>query len=147
MDLVKKLLALDLKATTAKMLEGCWTHITISDNLDAMGLVGSKPVHIIHQVNHKTQCQQGSKPTANQHQCGNCTKLHLPGCASCLAKDVTCNKCAKVEHWKPRCCGGSPKKPLKKGKGRGQKIDNIGMKDYHLDEVDIVSISQYHQSE
>ena len=43
-DLVKKLLALDLKATTAKMLEVCWTHIAISDNLDALGLVGSKPI-------------------------------------------------------------------------------------------------------
>ena len=52
-DLVKKLLALDLKATTSKMLEVCWTHITISDNLDAMGLAGSKPIHAIHQGNHK----------------------------------------------------------------------------------------------
>ena len=66
-DLVKKLLALDLKATTAKMLEVCQTHIAISDNLDAMGLAGSKPIHAIHQGNHKKQCQQGSKPTANQH--------------------------------------------------------------------------------
>ena len=52
-DLVKKLLALDLKATTAKMLEVCRTHITISDNLDALGLVGSKP---IHQGKHNKQC-------------------------------------------------------------------------------------------
>ena len=56
-DLEKKLLALDLKATTAKMLEVCWTHIAISDNLDAMGLAGSKPVHAIHQGNHKKQHQ------------------------------------------------------------------------------------------
>ena len=34
-ELVKKLLSLDLKTTTAKMLEVCHTHITISDNLDA----------------------------------------------------------------------------------------------------------------
>ena len=59
-DLVKKLLVLDLKATTAKMLEVCWTHITISDNLDAICLAGLKPVHAIHQGNHKKQCQQGS---------------------------------------------------------------------------------------
>ena len=55
------------------MLEVCWTHITISDNLDAMGLAGSKPVHAIHQGNHKKQHQQGSKTTANQMQ-GNCTQ-------------------------------------------------------------------------
>ena len=114
-----------------------------------MGLAGSKPVHAIHQGNHKKQRQQGSKPTANQHQCGNCT--HLPGHASCLAKDATGNMCGKVGHWEPRCHGSSlkkpPKKPLKKEKGRGQKIDNVGTDDYHLDEVDIASVSQYHQSE
>ena len=125
------------------MLGVCQTHIPISDNLNAMGLVGSKPIHAIHQGSHKKQHQQGSKPTANQHQCGNCMKSHLPGCASCLAKDVTCNKCGKVGHRKPRCHGGSPKK----GKGRGQKIDNVGTDDYHLDEVHIASVSQYHQSE
>ena len=120
-DLVKKLLALDLKATTAKMLEVCQTHITISDNLDAMGLARSKPIHAIHQGNHKKQRQQRSKPTANQHQCGNCTKSHLPERVSCLAKDAIYIKCRKVGHWKPRCCGGSPKKPSKEGKGRGQR--------------------------
>ena len=40
-----------------------------------------------------------------------------------------------------------PKKPPKKGKGRGHKIDNVGTDEYHLDEVNIVSVSQYHQSE
>ena len=52
-DLVKKLLALDLKAATAKTLEVCQTHIIISDNLDAMGIAGSKPIHAIYQGNHK----------------------------------------------------------------------------------------------
>ena len=37
-ELVKKLLALDLTATTSKMFEVCCTHIAISDNLEAMGL-------------------------------------------------------------------------------------------------------------
>ena len=58
-ELVKKLLALDLKATTAKMLDVYQTHIAISDNLDALGHVGSKPVHAIQQGNHKKQRQQG----------------------------------------------------------------------------------------
>ena len=108
-DLVKKLLALDLTATTAKMLEVCRTHIAISDNLDALGLVGSKPVHAIHQGKHNKQRQHGVKQPGNQHQCGNCTKSHPPGRSSCPAKDSTCNKCGKVEHWKPRCHGGAPK--------------------------------------
>ena len=62
-DLVKKLLALDLKATTAKMLEVCQTHIAISDNLDALGLVDSKPIHGIHQGEHNKQ--HGAKQTVN----------------------------------------------------------------------------------
>ena len=107
------------------MLEVCQTHIAISDNLDAMGLAGSKPIHAIHQGNHKKQHQQGSKPTTNQQQCGSCIKSHPPGHASSPAKDVTCHKCDKVGHWKPRCHGGSPKKPLKRGKGRAQKIDTV----------------------
>ena len=78
-DIVKKLLGLDLKATTAKMLEACRTHITISDNLDALGLVGSKSIHAIHQGKHNKQCQHGAKQPGNQHQCGNCTKSHPPG--------------------------------------------------------------------
>ena len=52
---IKKLLALDLKVTTAKMLEVYQTRIAISDNLDAMGLASSKPIHAIHQENHKKQ--------------------------------------------------------------------------------------------
>ena len=150
-DLVKKLLALDLKATTAKMLEVCQTHITISNNLDALGLVGSKPIHAIHQGKHNKQCQHGAKQHGNQHQFGICTKSYLPGQLSCPVKDSTCNRCGKVGHWKPRCHGGVPKgqqqpnKGAKKGKSRGpKKIDDIGTyQDYHLNEVDIVSVLQY----
>ena len=38
-------------------------------------------------------------------------------------------------------------KETTKGKDRGQKIDNVGTDDYHLDEIDIASVSQYHQLE
>ena len=100
--LVKKLLALDLKATTAKMLEVCCTHIAISDNLDAMGLSDPKSVSAVKQQGK--QHHHGHKQSnGNQHQCSNCTKSHPLGQASCSAKDATCNKCGKVEHWKPRC--------------------------------------------
>ena len=150
-DLVKELLALDLKATTAKMLEVCQTHITISDNLDALGLVCSKPVHAIHQGKHSKQHQHGAKQPGNQHQCGNCTKSHPPGHASCPAKDSNCYKCGKVGHWKPRCHGGVPKgqqqskKGAKKGKSRGpKKINDVGTdQDYNLNEANIGSVSQY----
>ena len=63
-----------------------------------------------------------------------------------------CNKCGKVGHWKPRCHGGVPKgqqqqpnKGTNKGRTRGpKKIDDVGTdQDYHLDEVDIVTVSQY----
>ena len=133
------------------MLEVCWTHITISDNLDALGLVSSKPIHAIHQGKHNKQHKHGAKQHGNQHQCRNYTKSHPPGRSSCPAKDSTCNKCGKVGHWKPRCHGGVPKgqqqsnKGAKKGKSRAQKkINDVGNnQDYHLDEVDIASVSQY----
>ena len=72
------------------------------------------------------------------------------------AKDATCNKCGKVRHLKPRCCGGVPKqqqqKPNKGGRrgrtrGPSKKINDIGTdQDYHLDEADIVSVLQYPQN-
>ena len=43
-DLVKKLLAHDLTATTAKILEACHNHNAIADNINAMGLTGSESV-------------------------------------------------------------------------------------------------------
>ena len=54
-ELVKKLLALDLTATTAKMLEVCRTHIAISDNLEAMGLKEQKTVNAIRRQNKPRQ--------------------------------------------------------------------------------------------
>ena len=61
-ELVKKWLTLDLKVTTAKMLETCRTHIAITDNLNAMGL-RSKPVNVVNKWNwwpqsHPQQWQQ-----------------------------------------------------------------------------------------
>ena len=67
-ELVKKLLALDLTATTAKMLEVCRTHIAISDNLEAMGLKEQKTVNAIRRQNKP---RQGRKPPADSaHSCG-----------------------------------------------------------------------------
>ena len=60
-ELIKKLLAPDLTATTTKMLEVCHTHIAISDNLKAMGLKEQKAVNAIQRQNKP---QQGKKPPA-----------------------------------------------------------------------------------
>ena len=62
-ELIKKLLTLDLKATTPKMLEVCQTHIAISDNLEAMGLKEQKTVNAIRKQNKP---HQGKKPPAGQ---------------------------------------------------------------------------------
>ena len=60
-ELVRKLLALDLKATTAKMLETFRTHIAIADNLHAMGLISK----IVNAVNKQSQ-QPQSHPQQQQ---------------------------------------------------------------------------------
>ena len=46
-DLVKKLLALPIKETTAKMLEVCRTRIAINGEMEVMGLGSSKTIHAI----------------------------------------------------------------------------------------------------
>ena len=111
-ELVKKLLALDLTATTAKMLEVCRTHIAISDNLEAMGLKEQKTVNAIRRQNKP---RQGKKPPADSaHSCGRCTKSHPPGRSSCPARDDHCRGCGKLGHWKPKCRSGQ-KGPKDKG--------------------------------
>ena len=54
-DLICKLLTLKLTATTSEMLEFCHTHITISDNMNAMGLTGSKTINAICQQKQQSQ--------------------------------------------------------------------------------------------
>ena len=67
-ELVKKLLAHDLTATTSKMLEVCCTHIAISDNLEAMGL---KEQRTVNDMWMQTKPCQGKKPPIDSiHSCG-----------------------------------------------------------------------------
>ena len=47
-ELVKKLLALPIKETTAKMLEVCRTHNAINSVMEALGLGNSKTILAIH---------------------------------------------------------------------------------------------------
>ena len=58
-ELVKKLLAMPITATTAKMLETCRTHIAINGEMDAMGLGSSKDVHTIRKGPPRKGQRQG----------------------------------------------------------------------------------------
>ena len=82
-ELVKKLLALPIKETTAKMLEVCRTHNVINSKMEALGLGSSKTIHAIHKGPQQKGQRKGHKPQQQQHRqqhsCGNCTKQHTPG--------------------------------------------------------------------
>ena len=78
-DLIKKLLAMKIKATTAEMLAVCCTHIAITDNMSSMGL----PTKAISAV-QKTM----KKASSHGNPCGNCTKCHTPGREHCPAKEL-----------------------------------------------------------
>ena len=76
-ELVKKLLALNLKATTVKMLKTRKTHIVIADNFNVMGL-NSKTASAVKKwsqqpQSHPQQQQPKMANLQNQHACGNCT--------------------------------------------------------------------------
>ena len=125
-DLVCKLLALKLTATTSKMLELCCMHITISDNMNAMGLTGSKTVSAIccQKQQHQWQQPQQQKShttSTSQHTCSNCTKSHVPGRSSCPAKDSVCSGCSCTGHWWPCCRSSSGPQAIKKMEGTKKK--------------------------
>ena len=143
-ELIKKLLALDLMATTSKMLEVCHTHIAISDNLEAMGLKEQKTVNAIWRQNKP---HQGREPPADSaHSCGCCTKSHPPGRSSCPARDDHCQGCRKLGHRKPKCRSGQ-KGPKDKGPkhhtrgGKQRKVNEVGTdEDPHYNEVGVVAV-------
>ena len=81
-DLIRKLLAMKIEATTAEMLAVCHTHITIADNMSSMGL-STKAVSAVQKVIKKA--------SSHGNPCGNCTKRHTPGRKHCPAKDSTCH--------------------------------------------------------
>ena len=143
-ELIEKLLALNLKATTPKMLKVCWTHIAISDNLEAMGLKEQKSVNAIRK---QYKPHQAKKPPADSvHSCGHCTKFHPPGQSSCPAWDDICHGCGKKGHWKPKCQSGNkgPKDKAPKYHnwgGRQKKVNEVGTdEDPHCDEVGVIAV-------
>ena len=156
-DLVKKLLALPIKETTAKMLEVCRTHIAINGEMEAMGLGSSKTVHAIQKGpprkeptkgQHKPQQQR--QQTQQQHSCGYCTVQHTPGRASCPAKDAKCGACGKIGHWKRKCrttkrrqAATGQRQPQQNGgpRPRQNKIHDVGTDaDAHCDEVRVATV-------
>ena len=93
-DLIRKLLAMKIEATTTEMLAVWYTHIAITDNMSSMGL----PTKAIGAV-QKTM----KKASSHGNPCGNCTKHHTTGREHCPAKDSTCHSCQKIGHWKQKC--------------------------------------------
>ena len=69
-DLIRKLLAMKIEATTAKMLAVCHMHITITDNMSSMGL-STKAISAVQKTMKKS--------STHSTPCGNCTRHHTPG--------------------------------------------------------------------
>ena len=142
-ELIKKLLALDLTATTPKMLKLCCIHITILDNLEAMGM--KEKDNECH--TEAKQTSQGKKPLADSvYSCRHCMNSHPPGRSSCPARDDKYHGCGKLGHWKPKCQSG-PKGPMDKRPkhhnrgGKQRKINEVGInEDPHCDEVGVVAV-------
>ena len=90
-DLIRKLLAMKIEATTAEMLVVCCTHITIADNMSSMGL-STKAVSAVQKMMKKA--------SSHGNPCGNCAKHHTPGREHCPAEDSIYHSCQKFGHWK-----------------------------------------------
>ena len=135
-DLIRKLLAMKIEATTAKILAVCRTHITIADNMSSMGL-STKAVSAVQKMT--------KKPPSHSNPCGNCTKRHTPGREHCPTKDSTCHSCQKIGHWKQKCRKSNkakdaykkPKSQPQRRHGGRKRVDEVGVSegDPAFDEV------------
>ena len=135
-DLIRKLLAMKIEATTAEMLAVCHTHIAIADNMSSMGL-STKAVSAVQKTMKKS--------STHSTLCGNCTKHHTPGREHCPAKDSTCHSCQKIGHWKQKCRKSNkakdahkkPKSQHQRRHGGRRRADEVGVSegDPAFDEV------------
>ena len=135
-DLIRKLLAMKIEATTAEMLAVCHTHIAIADNMSSMGL-STKAVSAVQKMMKKS--------SPHRAPCGNCTKRHTPGREHCPVKDSTCHSYQKIGHWEQKCRkSNKAKDAYKKAKSQPQqrhggrrRADEVGVSegDPAFDEV------------
>ena len=135
-DLIRKLLAMKIEATMAKMLAVCCTHIAIADNMNSMGL-STKSISAVQKTIKKS--------STHSTPCGNCTKHHTPGREYHPAKDSTRHSCWKIGHWKQKCRKSNKAKDAhKKPKSQSQcqhggrrRADEVGVSegDPAFDEV------------
>ena len=125
-DLIRKLLAMKIEATTAEMLAVCRTHIAIADNMSSMGL-STKAVSAVQKMMKKS--------STHSAPCGNCTKRHTPGREHCPTKDSTCHSCQRIGHWKQKCRKSNkakdahkkPKSQPQRRHGGRRRADEVGV--------------------
>ena len=134
-DLVWKLLAMKIEATTSEMLATCHTHIAISDKMSSMGLA-TTTVNAVQKVQKKSQC-------------ANCAKPHSPGRQHCPVQNSTCSFCHKQGPWRVKCRKAKESNPGTKRphnlqgnvdhEMRGRKTDEVGVSqgDPHCDKITI----------
>ena len=134
-DLIRKLLAMKIEATTAEMLAVCCTPITIADNMSSMGL-STKAVSAVQKMTKKV--------SSHSNPCANCTKRHTPGREHCPAKDsatlarrsVTRSRSAG-SLTRPRMPTRNPKSQSQCRHGGRRRADEVGVSegDPSFDEV------------
>ena len=151
-ELICRLLAAPLTATTNELLTIAESYYAVEHGAQQMSSGGNTSVNTVHaHCKHydKGKQQQHKKSTPN-NLCCNCTKQYAPGRANCPACESVCSKCGHIRHWKPKCRGGAPpqkqngkKQHSRKGKRKtqGKKgcIDFIDVDEHcgQYDEIDI----------
>ena len=126
-DLIRKLLAMKIEATTAEMFVVYHTHIAINRQHVFNGPINKKAVSAVQKMMKKA--------SSHGNPCGNCTKHHTPGREQGPAKDSTCHSCQKISHWKQKCRKSNkakdahkkPKSQTQHQYGGRERADEVGV--------------------